>query len=461
MPVTSSKIGSTNPATYELIGDVETSSPKDVTSAIERARAAQPAWNKLGITGRVKEMEKLYEYLSAHKEELAELETKEMGKPISGSRGSVAWALKHFKWDLKNAEQSLAPETTYEDDKELHEVHHEPYGVAGVITPWNFPLSNFVMGAVQALIAGNTVVYKVSEEVPLYGQALERAWQEAKLPKDVFIEVYGAGDVGELIARSGIDLLHFTGSSAVGKKLYAIAGEKFIPVVLELGGSDAGIVFEDADIDKMIEPIFWAKFVNAGQICCGLKRLFVHKSRYDELAKKLSTFVAKQSFGDPSNEKTIIGPLVSEKQRKQLESQVEDARTKGCEFILGGNMKPHEKGAYVEPTIIGNVKQNMRAYTEELFGPVLPIAAFEDEAQVIEMANNTAYGLSAYVYTSNGERFKRVASQLEAGSISHNGVDYSHPANPFGGYKGSGIGKTGGKIGFQQACRVKVIARQK
>ena len=461
MPTTLNKIESRNPANFELLGDVATSSARDIKQAVAAARAAQPHWQALGVAGRVKELEKLYTYFSQKHKDIAHLETKEMGHPIQGTMSSFDWALKQFKWNLDNAEANLAPETTFENDKELHQVHYEPYGVAGVITPWNFPMSNFVMGALQILIAGNTVVYKVSEEVPLFGKALDEAWACAGLPTGVFNQVYGAGEVGELLARSDINVLHFTGSSATGKKLYAIAAEKFIPVILELGGSDAGIVFEDADIDKMIEPIFWAKFVNAGQICCGLKRLFVHETRYDELVSKLAKFISAKKLGNPEDKSTAIGPLVSEKQQKLLVSQVEDAKQKGAKVVIGGQVPAGLNGAYYEPTLLTGIKTGMRAYYEELFGPVLPITAFQKEEEVIKLANDTPYGLSAYVYTNDRKRFGRVAAKLEAGSISHNGVDYSHPANPFGGYKGSGLGKTGGKIGLRQACRIKVVSTAK
>ncbi len=461
MPTTLNKIESRNPANFEVLGDVIASSAQDIKHANSKARAAQPAWQALGVAGRVKELQKLYDYFVQERKQLAELETKEMGHPIQGTLSSFDWALKQFKWNLDNAEASLAPETTFENAKELHQVHYEAYGVAGVITPWNFPMSNFVMGALQLLIAGNTVVYKISEEVPLFGRALDEAWHNAALPEGVFNQVYGAGEVGEMLARSDINVLHFTGSSATGKKLYVIAAEKFIPVILELGGSDAGIVFEDADIDKMIEPIFWAKFVNAGQICCGLKRLFVHESRFDELVEKLTKFVTEKKVGDPEDKGTTIGPLVSEKQQKLLVSQVEDAKEKGAKILTGGRVPSALNGAYYEPTLLTGITKTMRAYYEELFGPVLPITAFHNEEEAIKLANDTPYGLSAYVYTKDHKRFARVAEKLEAGSISHNGVDYSHPANPFGGYKGSGLGKTGGKIGLRQACRIKAVSTKK
>ncbi len=461
MAVITKKIDSINPATFETLGDVASSTREAIDEATAAALVAQPSWQALGVVGRVKELHKLYSHFSQEREHFAQLQTREMGRPIQGSRTSIDWGLNQFKWNLEHAAAWLTPETSFEDDWQVHQIHYEPYGVAGVITPWNFPLSNFILGALQLLIAGNTVVYKLSEEVPLFGQALDEAWKKAGLPKGVFNQVFGAADVGEMLARSDINVLHFTGSSAVGKKLYLIAAEKFIPITLELGGSDAGIVFEDADIDKMIEPIFWAKFINAGQICCGLKRLFVEESRFDELVGKLSTFISGTKFGDPNDEGTTIGPLVSEKQRQLLTSQVEDAKEKGAKILIGGKAPSGSKGAYFAPTLLTGVKKDMRAYYEELFGPVLPITPFHREEEAIQLANDTPYGLSAYVYTKDRRRFERVAQKLEAGSISHNGVAYSHPANPFGGYKGSGMGKTCGKIGLRQACRIKVISIEK
>jgi succinate-semialdehyde dehydrogenase/glutarate-semialdehyde dehydrogenase len=461
MSVATKTIESKNPANFETLGEIVTSSPEAIAEAVKAAKAAQPSWQALGVVGRVKELHKLYAHFLQEREHYAQLETREMGRPIQGSRSSIDWALNQFKWNLENASACLAPEVSFEDAKEVHQIHYEPYGVAGVITPWNFPLSNFIMGALQLLLAGNTVVYKLSEEVPLFGKAIDEAWRKAGLPDGVFNQVYGAGDVGELLAQSDINVLHFTGSSAVGKKLYMIAAEKFIPVTLELGGSDAGIVFEDADIDRMIEPIFWAKFINAGQICCGLKRLFVQKSRYDEVVEKLARFINEKKVGDPEDESTTIGPLVSENQRKLLIGQVEDAKDKGVKVVVGGKALGSANGAFYQPTLLTGVNKQMRLYYEELFGPVLPVTAFASEAEAIELANDTPYGLSAYVFTKDRRRFERVAQKLEAGSISHNGVDYSHAANPFGGYKGSGIGKTCGKIGLRQACRIKVLSIEK
>ena len=382
-----------------------------------------------------------------------------MGRPIDGSVGTIEWGLERIQWNLDNAEEILAPETTYEDERQLHQMHYEPYGVFGVITPWNFPLSNFIMGALQPLLAGNTVVYKSSEEVPMCGQALEAAMRASGIPEGVFNQVYGAGDVGEMLARSDVNFIHFTGSSHVGAKLYKIAAEKFIPVTLELGGSDAGIIFEDAVLsENILESIFWAKFVNCGQICCGLKRLLVHESRVDEVTEKLKKLIASKRLGPTEEEGVVFGPLVAKRQQDLLVEQVEDAKSKGAAVIMGGNIpEGYSDGAYYEPTLMAGITPDMRIYEEEVFGPVLPIYSFKTEEDAIAEANRTIYGLSSYIFTQDTDLAARVAEQLDAGEVNHNDVD-NCAENPFGGYKASGIGRTGGKVGLHHACQVKMVS---
>lgn len=453
---------STNPANpKDVLGSVVMATAADVDAAVAAARAAQPAWQALGVAGRVQELQKLYDYIATHKEDFAQIETREMGRPISSSRMVVDGSLTQFEWNLKNAANVLAPETTFEDAEVLHQVWYEPYGVFGIIAPWNFPLDNFIFGALQPLLAGNTVVYKASEEVPLCAAMIASAWQKAGLPAGVLNVLQGRGDVGEMIARAAIDFLDFTGSSAVGEQLYKIAGERFLPVRLELGGSDAGIVFADADLDKILEPIFWAKFVNTGQICCGLKRLFVQQPVFDSFVQKFADFVRAQKIGDPADESVAIGSLAAVRQQKLLAEQVEDARAKGAQVLLGGQVLSGTAGAFYEATLLTGVTKNMRAYSEELFGPVLPIYAFNTDDEVIAMANDSAYGLSAYVFTADTARAVRIAAQLAAGSVSVNGVSYYHPANPFGGYKRSGMGRVGGAHGLRHCCQIKTVATQK
>ncbi len=452
---------SINPATGEVLGEVPASTPEQVASAVAAARAAQPAWRALGVAGRVEILQKLHADFTANSNKLARLAALEMGSPITANLAVMKSRLEMMQWNLDSAAAILAPETTFEDDKQLHQVHFEPYGVFGIIVPWNVPFSNFIRTTLQPLLAGNTVVYKMSEEVPLFAQALSESFARAGVPAGVFNQVFGAGEVGEALVTSAIDHLHFTGSTAVGKKLYRIAAEKFIPITLELGGSDAGIVFEDADIPRMIPAIFRARFANSGQICSALKRLFVHHSRAGELIAKLREYTQQQKIGSPQDADTVLGPLVSEKQKELIVAQLDDAKAKGAQILLDDASAIPAKGAYFEPVLLGGVTPAMRAGTEELFGPVLPIATFETEDEAIRLANATPYGLSAYVYTEDRARYRRVAAQLEAGSVSHNGVDFSSPFSPFGGYKQSGLGRSGGRIGLQSCCQVKTVTMEK
>jgi acyl-CoA reductase-like NAD-dependent aldehyde dehydrogenase len=449
-------IVSTNPGrNYEVVGEVRVSSAGDIAVAVRQAHAAQPAWQELGVAGRVKALGPVASLFEQHRQEIAELIAREMGIPAAQADGSTSWALNRMRWNLDNAAVCLAPEVTFENAEEIHKVFYEPLGVAAVIAPWNFPQSNFVMGAF------NTVVYKLSEEVPMFGQLLDRLMAAAKLPAGVFTQVYGDGRVGEALVRSDIDAIFFTGSSAVGRKLYKIGAEKFIPVHLELGGSDAGIVCEDANIDEAVPQIFDAKFCNNGQICCGLKRLIVHATRFDETVQKLAAYIKARRIGDPLQEDTELGPLVAQRQVDLLKAQVEDARTQGATIVAGGREPPGLKGAYYEPTLITGVKPSMRVWKEEVFGPVLPVVSYKTEEEAITLANDTIYGLSGYIYTASPARAEKLASLMQTGSISHNGTEYSGPHNPFGGYKMSGLRKTGGKYGFRDACRVKAVCLRK
>jgi acyl-CoA reductase-like NAD-dependent aldehyde dehydrogenase len=456
-----SPILSINPATFEVVSETPVSTPEHIEGSVAAAHKAQPAWQALGVEGRVSALGRLHAELSNRREELAALVTKEMGRPISGSLQSIDAPLRAFLWNLDNAGAALSPETTFEDSKALHQIYYEPFGVFGVISPWNFPLSNFIMTALQPLLAGNTVIYKISEIVPLFGKALEDAVHRADLPAGVFLQIYGAGDVGEALARADIDHLHLTGSTAIGKKLYKIAAEKFIPITLELGGSDAGIVFEDAELDRLIEPIFWSRFINNGQRCCCLKRLYVHESRFSELVEKLITYVSKQKLGDPTEPSTVFGPMASAKQRDLIVAQVNDAASKGAKILLNGEAHIPSKGAYYGPTLLTGLSDDMRIWSEEVFGPVLPITSFATEDEAVALANDSEFGLTAFVYTQDIERYKRVAARLEAGSIAHNSTDYFQPFNPFGGYKNSGLGSTGGRAGLRSCCRMKVVTLEK
>jgi len=311
----------------------------------------------------------------------------------------------------------------------------------------------------QPLLAGNTVVFKHSEECPLTSQLFAELMEKAGFPAGVFTCLYGDGVVGEMLLNQDINLIAFTGSSKVGEMIYKKAADKFIPAILEMGGSSPAIVFDDVDLDKTCLSVFVERFTNNGQICCALKRLIVHESIHDEIVKKITNIIKEQIVGDPLDEKTTIGSLSAKRQLEALELQVEDAKKLGATIVIGGKRPEGLDGAYYMPTLITNTTPDMRVVTEEVFGPVLPVIAFKTEEDAIRIANDTQYGLSAFVYSKDLKRANRIVHALEAGQVSINGCSYFSVNAPFGGYKRSGIGRTKGDIGFLQVTRQKVISR--
>ena len=319
----------------------------------------------------------------------------------------------------------------------------------------------FIWGAFPNLIAGNTIVFKISEECPLTGKLIEQVMESGNLPEGVFSEVYGAGDVGHKLATSDIDLIWFTGSTQVGKELYKIAAEKFIKVVLEMGGSSPAIVFEDANLTDTIPHLYGERFNNCGQVCDAIKRLIVHESIFNEVAEALGKELKKKNFGDPDNEKTHIGGLVAKRQLNLLKEQVEDAIGKGAKVVTEVQIPSELRGAFHEPMLLIDVNRNMRVWTEEVFGPVLPIVTFKTEEEAIELANDTSYGLGSRIYSEDIERAKRVASRVDAGTVEINNASRWLHCNPFGGFKESGMGREHGVVGFRELSQIKVISADK
>jgi acyl-CoA reductase-like NAD-dependent aldehyde dehydrogenase len=316
----------------------------------------------------------------------------------------------------------------------------------------------FIWGVIPNLIAGNTVVFKISEECPLTGKLIEEIMNSGNLPEGVFSEVYGDGRIGQKLAESDVNLIWFTGSTKVGKLLYKIAAEKFIKVILEMGGSSPAVLFEDVDIPDVIPEIYTGRFRNCGQSCNAVKRLIVHESIFDEVVKKLKEETEKKVIGDPSDEKTQLGSLVAKRQLDLLQNQVKDAVDKGAKITTGGKTPDNLKGAFYEPTILTNITKDMRVWKEEVFGPVLPVVPFKTEEEAVELANDTIYGLGSRVYSKDLERARRVASKIDAGTVEINYTSRWMSCNPFGGYKQSGMGREHGMIGFRELCQIKVIS---
>jgi succinate-semialdehyde dehydrogenase/glutarate-semialdehyde dehydrogenase len=459
--MTNNVIVSTNPSTAEILGQVPFSLPDEITSKVNQAQQAKILWKELGVEGRHNYLARIIELLTESQEELATLQSQEMGMPITEAKVDVEDGIRYFQWYLDHAPEYLAPQKTFENDEIYHQVFHEPYGVAAVITPWNFPISNFVWGVAQNLAAGNVVVFKHSEECPLFGKKIEELITKANLPVGVFSEVYGDGQVGDFLVHQNIDLIWFTGSTKVGQLLYKVAAEKFIKAVFELGGSSPGIVFANADLDRTLESIFMNRFLNCGQVCDGLKRLIVHQSRFEEVVTKLKELIQTKKVGNAVDSSTDIGPLVAKRQLDTLQDQFQDAVAKGAKVEIGGKVIPSLPGFFFEPTILTNVTPSMLVWQEEVFGPVLPVVAFNTEEEAVTLANDTQYGLGSYIFTEDKQLAARVASKIEAGMVGINNAYYGQPCSPFGGQKLSGMGRDHGVFGFHDLTKIKVVAFEK
>jgi len=455
------KIVSTNPAdNYKVIGEVDMSTTKEIRDKVASAQKARLGWKAIGVEGRIKLLQPIRDELMKQVSELSKLISEETGKPIAESTSEVERYIDNdIDWFLDNGAQALADQITLQDDQSLHRIIYEPYGVAAAIAPWNYPFGMFVWGVFPNLIAGNCVIFKTSEECALVGKLIESIMQKQNLPDGVFSVVHGSGDVGEELSNSDINLLWFTGSTRTGKHLYKIAGDKFIRAVMEMGGSNPCVVFEDVDIPRAASIIYGGRFGHNGQVCTSIKRLIVDGSVENQIINELKTIMLGKKIGDPLDPKTDHGSLVAKRQLDLLEDQVEDALTKGAEIVAQAALPTNLKGAFFPPTLLTGITKDMRVWKEEVFGPVLPIISFNDEAQAIRMANDTSYGLGARVMSEDVERAERVAAQIDAGSIHLTYENRWVRANPFGGYKNSGMGREHGFEGFREISQIKVIQK--
>lgn len=449
-----------DPATEQVIDIVPAGAAKDVDSAVEAAAAAFPAWSRRPHGQRVTHLAKALELFDERAEDIAALLTRDMGAPAGFSR-KVQAGLPQMMFrtyiDLveEHGERYFAGERV---DNSL--VVHEPVGVVGAITPWNYPLHQIVLKVVPALLAGNTVVLKPSEVAPLSAYALAEIFDEAGLPQGVFNLVSGTGPVvGEAIAaHPEVDMVSFTGSTRAGTRVSQVAAETVKRVALELGGKSPNVILPDADLTQAVKRGVADVMRNTGQSCNALTRMLVHRDVYDEAVELAASSAAKYAPGDPSDGSTRMGPLVSAAQLEKVRSYIELAGTEGARVVTGGAepVEGLEQGYYVKPTILADVRNDMRVAQEEIFGPVLALIPYDTVEEAVETANDTVYGLNAAVWSGDPEQGLAVARRLRAGQIELNG-GAMNPRAPFGGYKRSGNGREWGLPGLEEFCEVKAV----
>lgn len=435
--------------------------PDDIAKIILKAQQAKEKWQNFSIQKRGEYLQKLAILLEKNKDDFAQLITTEMGKTIGQAQEEIVDSIQDIHDFIAQAEKYLAERIVYEDQDTIGKVIFEPWGVAGVIAPWNYPLDMPIWGIVPNLLAGNTVIFKPSENTPLCGKKLAALIAQTNVPAGVFNIIYGNGEVGAQLVDSDINYVWFTGSAKVGQEIYAKAGKKFIKATLELGGSSPAIIFPDVDINAIIDDIYFSRFSNCGQVCSAVKRLFVHETIFTQFVEKLKNRVAQTKVGDPLDSQTDMGRLVSEKQLKLLEAQMQDAIDKGAKIIIGGKKPENLSGPYYLPTLLTNITKDMRVYQEEVFGPVLPIMPFVTTEEVIQKANDTIYGLTALVYSKDQKLALDVANKIQAGRIGINTNRYFKSSCPFGGYKKSGMGREHGEFGWYEITQIKHIHLKK
>lgn len=441
-----------DPATGEEVGRVQKTPLSEIPALVARARAAQPAWRDLGLSARAEILKRAAALLEPQLEALARLLTREMGKPLREARGELKACLAQLA-ELDEMVEALSPEIL-DDGRTRTELHRDPYGVCAVISPWNFPVAMPQQMVLPALMAGNTVLLKPSEETPLVADAWAKILLQV-LPPDVLQVLHGDGEQGRALVASDIDMVAFTGSRATGAHILTACGPDLKRVVLELGGKDPLVVLHDADIEEAARFAARNSFRNAGQVCVSTERIYVDQRVADAFEKRLAELTAGLKVG-PGTEEVDVGPMISARQKDIVTRQVQEALASGAR-ILHSSLWEAGQGNFLRPVVLTDVNHDMALMREETFGPVVGVMRFTDEDEAVRLANDTPYGLGAVVFGAP-EHAARVARRLDAGMIGVNrGVGGARGA-PWVGAKQSGYGFHSGKEGHRQFAQVRLLS---
>lgn len=453
--MTETIIETVNPATGKPIAKYHNMNVEEINDKVKKSRLALKSWKSLDISERCSLSRNLGRVMRKNKDEYSRTITEEMGKPIRQAIAEIekcAWLCDYYS---ETAESFLRDELIPTEFKKSF-VSFEPIGVVAGIMPWNFPFWQAMRFAVPALTAGNVEILKHSSVCLGSALKLEDAFTSAGFPEGVFQCVIGNSSVGEILIQSDIDAISVTGSINTGKRVAELASKNLKKLVLELGGSDPFIVLEDADLNQTAYMAAQSRLLNTGQSCIAAKRFIVVKDVADKFIELFVENTEAEVVGDPMDSKTTVGPLVRENQRQALAVQVQDAKDKGASILTGGNPVKGE-GYFFEPTVLGNVKHEMKVIREEVFGPAAPVIVVNNEAEAIGEANNSEFGLGASIWTNNIERGMRLGRQIQSGIVSINEMVKSDPRLPFGGTKSSGIGRELSEFGIREFVNIKSI----
>lgn len=458
------KIQSINPATLEVLGEVPVFSKNDVFQAVAAARWAQSQWHQIGFKKRAEYILKARDVLLRDCDAMAGLISQENGKPVIEAIGNdIMPVMDLMTYFAQNTHRLLRREKIRLGKWSLvgrcSHLEFYPFGVVGVISPWNFPLSIPLGEVVMALMAGNTVVLKPSEYTSLVGVRIREIFAEVKLPHGVFQLVTGDGSAGAALVESGCDKIVFTGSVPTGKKIMQKCSETLTSITLELGGKDPFVVFDDADLDAASSAAVWGAFCNSGQVCASVERVYVQERVFDRFKDLVVQKTKKIRQGMGQSLDVDMGAMTTEFQLKKVAEQIEQARQQGAQILAGGERNPDFKGYFFKPTVVTNIGHTFELMKDETFGPVLPLMKFSTEEEAVQLANDSDYGLNAYVWGGDRARLRRVASRIQAGTVNINESLFTHalPQTPWGGVKSSGLGRTHGAVGLMDLVQVRHV----
>ncbi|WP_198508549.1 NAD-dependent succinate-semialdehyde dehydrogenase [Bacillus xiapuensis] len=457
---TEKKIEVVNPALNEVIAAVPEGGKEEAEQAADAAYVAFKQWSKLTAGERAAYLNEWYRLIDENKEEIGRIMTEEQGKPLPEAIGEVSYANSFISWYAEEGKRIYGETIPSSHPRKRLFVQKEPVGVIAAITPWNFPAAMITRKVAPALAAGCTAVIKPAEQTPLTAIRLMELAEEAGIPKGVLNLVTGdAQAIGEAWLKDGrVRKISFTGSTEVGKLLMRGAADTMKKVSFELGGHAPFIVTAHANIEKAAQNLIASKFRNAGQTCVCANRIYVHESMEAEFAEAFRTEVGKLKMGNGLEEGITVGPLIDEQAVAKVISQLEDAKQKGAEILIGGHQAKDQKGYFVEPTVLTRVTDDMMCMNEETFGPLAPVTTYQTNEEVIERANRSPYGLAAYVFSENISEAVEIAEGLEYGIIGLNDGLPSVAQAPFGGYKESGLGREGGHYGIEEFLEIKYIS---
>jgi acyl-CoA reductase-like NAD-dependent aldehyde dehydrogenase len=449
------------PATGELLGAVPIASREEVTRTVERARRAQAAWSVLSVEERARRVLRLRDAVLDHAEEIADVVSRECGKPkVEALLHDVAVFLGTATHACKVATAALASRevTTALQPHRRAELHYVPRGVVGIISPWNFPFSIPMGDVVAALVTGSAVVVKPSDVAPLTMEKAKEIFNGCGLPEDLFQLVHGGADVGQALIESGIQKLVFTGGVSSGRKVAAACGAALVPCVMELGGKAPLVACSDCDLERTARAIAWGGFVNSGQACIAVERVYAHAAIHDALLAKVVDLVTELRQGDPARPDTDVGALTYPRQIDIAEAHIADATAKGAAIACGGKRGPGP-GQFFEPTVLSGCTHEMTVMAEEIFGPIVPFMKVASDDEAIALANDSPLGLNAYVFTRDRDKGARLARRVAAGSVVVNDVmsNYAAAELPFGGIGQSGFGRVHGDDALRDMAQLRVV----